>query len=87
MLARTFRQFTQIPVFTKAIWRFFDMHEYQSKMLMRKFKVNVQPCEIATSADQAFEIAKNLSETGPLVLKAQVHAGGCGKGKNLEKIY
>lgn len=74
------------PVFNKGltlnIKRYFDLHEYQSKDLMRKFGVLVQRGDIATTPEQAFDVAKKLNvTTGDLILKAQVQAGGRGKGK------
>ena len=73
------------PAFNKGltlnIKRFFDLHEYQSKDVMRKFGVLVQKGDIATTPEQAEQVAKNLDvKDGILVLKAQVHAGGRGKG-------
>jgi succinyl-CoA synthetase beta subunit len=66
---------------TTSVRRYFDLHEYQSKDLMRKYGVNVQRGDIATTAQQAFQVAKDLNVTeGDLILKAQVHAGGRGKG-------
>jgi succinyl-CoA synthetase beta subunit len=58
----------------------FDLHEYQSKDLMRKFNVRVQKGDIALNAADAGKIAATLDPTGGLILKAQVHAGGRGKG-------
>lgn len=73
------------PVFNKGLTlnvkRFFDLHEYQSKDVMRKFGVLVQKGDIATTPEQAEQVAKNLDvKDGILILKAQVHAGGRGKG-------
>ena len=57
------------------------MHEYQSKDLMRKYGILVQRGDIATTALEAMEVAKQLDvREGDLILKAQVHAGGRGKG-------
>ena len=56
------------------------LHEYQSKDTMREYGVTVQRGGIATSPEQAFDIAKTLSPKGGLIVKAQVHAGGRGKG-------
>ena len=48
---------------------------------MRKFGVLVQKGDIATTPEQAYTVAKNLNvKDGDLILKAQVHAGGRGKG-------
>lgn len=60
--------------------RFFDLHEYQSKELMAKFKVTVQKGGIATSPEEAGKVAASLDPAGGLILKSQVHAGGRGKG-------
>jgi succinyl-CoA synthetase beta subunit len=66
---------------TTTIRRNFDLHEYQSKDLMRKFGVLVQRGAIATTPEQAEQVARDLNVTdGDLILKAQVHAGGRGKG-------
>lgn len=66
---------------TKTVKRFFDLHEYQSKDIMRKYGVLVQKGDIATTPEQAESVAKKLDPAGGLILKAQVHAGGRGKGK------
>ena len=80
MLSRVFRPLLSKPL-TTPIRRFFDLHEYQSKDLMRKFGVLVQKGEIATTAAEAEQVAKNLNiKDGIFVLKAQVQAGGRGKG-------
>lgn len=73
------------PTFNKGLTlnvkRFFDLHEYQSKDVMRKFGVLVQKGDIATTPEQAEEVAKKLDvKDGILILKAQVQAGGRGKG-------
>ena len=61
--------------------RFFDLHEYQSKDLMRKYNILVQRGNIATTAAEAMKVAQDLNvKEGDLILKAQVHAGGRGKG-------
>lgn len=74
------------PTFNKGltlnIKRYFDLHEYQSKDVMRRFGVLVQKGDIATTPEQAEQVAQNLNvKDGILVLKAQVQAGGRGKGK------
>ena len=57
-----------------------NIHEYQAKELLAKFGVPVPAGHAATSADEAVEAAEKLP--GPLwVVKAQIHAGGRGKGK------
>ena len=57
-----------------------NIHEYQAKELLAKFGVPVPAGHAAMSADEAVAAAKQLP--GPLwVVKAQIHAGGRGKGK------
>ena len=61
--------------------RFIDLHEFQSKYIMGKYGVNVQCGQLAKNAAEAKEVASTLSAKGGLILKAQVKAGGRGKGK------
>jgi succinyl-CoA synthetase beta subunit len=56
-----------------------NVHEYQAKELLEKFGVATTPGKAASSPDEAKKIAKEL-ETNDLVVKAQIHAGGRGKG-------
>ena len=56
------------------------IHEYQAKELFRKYQIPVPNGKPAFSVDEAVNIAKGLSEKGPWVVKAQIHAGGRGKG-------
>ena len=57
-----------------------NIHEYQAKELLAKFGVAVPAGYAALSVEEAVEAAKKLP--GPLyVVKAQIHAGGRGKGK------
>ncbi len=57
-----------------------NIHEYQAKELLAKFGAPVPAGIAAMSVDEAVEAAKSLP--GPLyVVKAQIHAGGRGKGK------
>ncbi len=72
-----------------------NLHEYQGKEILSGFGVRVQRGIVATSSDEAVEAAKKLTEqTGTqwYVVKAQIHAGGRGKGggvklaKNLEQV-
>jgi len=48
---------------------------------MGQYGVNVQKGDLAKTPEEAFDIAKTLSNKGGLILKAQVKAGGRGKGK------
>ncbi|MBO9380399.1 ADP-forming succinate--CoA ligase subunit beta [Sphingomonas histidinilytica] len=57
-----------------------NIHEYQAKELLAKFGVAVPAGHAALTVDEAVEAAKKLP--GPIwVVKAQIHAGGRGKGK------
>jgi succinyl-CoA synthetase beta subunit len=58
------------------------IHEYQAKAILKKFGVAVPRGEIADDRDQALAAAKNLFDSGAsgVVVKAQIHAGGRGKG-------
>ncbi len=57
-----------------------NIHEYQAKELLAKFGVAIPAGYAALTVDEAAEAAKKLP--GPLyVVKAQIHAGGRGKGK------
>ena len=57
-----------------------NIHEYQAKELLAKYGVPVPAGYAAMSVDEAVEAAQRLP--GPLwVVKAQIHAGGRGKGK------
>ena len=54
-----------------------NIHEYQAKDLLRALGVPIPPGEVAATADEAEAIARRIG--GPVVVKAQVHAGGRGK--------
>lgn len=56
-----------------------NIHEYQAKQLMEKFGVPTPRGKVAQTPEQAEEIARPLGNR--LVIKAQIHAGGRGKGK------
>src|SRR5947207_14709868 len=62
-----------------------NIHEYQAKELLQKFGVATTPGKVASSPDEAEAIARELGNASPartidIVVKAQVHAGGRGKG-------
>ena len=60
-----------------------NLHEYQGKEILNSFGVNIQRGIVATTPNEAVEAAKKLTEetgTGWWVVKAQIHAGGRGKG-------
>ncbi|MGE5680506.1 MAG: ADP-forming succinate--CoA ligase subunit beta [Bacillota bacterium] len=55
------------------------IHEYQAKEILRKYNVAVPKGKVAFSADEAVDVAKEIG--GEVwVVKAQIHAGGRGKG-------
>jgi len=56
-----------------------NIHEYQAKELFEKFGVATPTGKVAATAEEAGEAARAIGGTG-LVVKAQVHAGGRGKG-------
>ncbi len=58
------------------------IHEYQAKEILRKYGVPVPAGEMATTLEEADTAAKQLFSAGNavVVVKAQIHAGGRGKG-------
>jgi succinyl-CoA synthetase beta subunit len=58
------------------------IHEYQAKEILRKYGVTVPAGEMATTLEEADKAAKQLFSNGApaVVVKAQIHAGGRGKG-------
>jgi succinyl-CoA synthetase beta subunit len=72
-----------------------NIHEYQGKDILKSFGVKIQEGIVADTPEGAVEAAKKLNaQTGTewYVIKAQIHAGGRGKGggvklaKNLEQV-
>ena len=55
------------------------IHEYQAKDLYKQFNLPVPQGEVAATPEQAYDIANKLQGDG-FVVKAQIHAGGRGKG-------
>lgn len=55
------------------------IHEYQAKELFNNYRIAVPDGGVAFSPDEAAQIAQRLSGL-PVVVKAQIHAGGRGKG-------
>src|SRR3954453_12790657 len=58
------------------------IHEYQAKNILARYGVAVPRGEMATTREEAETAAKNLLDSGAsgVVVKAQIHAGGRGKG-------
>src|SRR5277367_1490383 len=60
------------------------IHEYQAKAILAKFNVPVPRGEAAYTVEEAQDIAKKLG--GTVVVKAQIHAGGRGKGGGVKVV-
>ena len=58
------------------------IHEYQAKRILIKYGVKVPEGKVATTAVEAGEIARELG--GKVAVKAQIHAGGRGKGGGIK---
>src|SRR2546427_5292707 len=59
------------------------IHEYQAKQVLARYGVTVSRGEVITKADEARGVAERLDtgkDGGVVVVKAQIHAGGRGKG-------
>ncbi|MGB7189752.1 MAG: ADP-forming succinate--CoA ligase subunit beta [Acidobacteriaceae bacterium] len=58
------------------------IHEYQAKDILARYGVAVPRGEVANTLDEALDVAKKLFANGAkgVVVKAQIHAGGRGKG-------
>ena len=60
-----------------------NLHEFQSKSILKKFGVVVPegiPAQTIGEAGKAAEVIQNITGSDKWVIKAQVHAGGRGKG-------
>ena len=89
MIIRTINYFCNAKQIT------LNLHEYQGKEILEEYGVGIQRGIVASTPEAAVDAAKKLTEetgTGWHVIKAQVHAGGRGKGggvklaKNLEEL-
>ncbi|MCH7578193.1 MAG: acetate--CoA ligase family protein, partial [Chloroflexi bacterium] len=58
------------------------VHEHQAKELLARYGVPVPRGRVAASADEAAAIAADLAV--PVAVKAQIHAGGRGKGGGIK---
>ena len=72
-----------------------NVHEFQGKSLLKAFNVDIQEGSVAETTEQAITVAKQMHEkfgSQFLVVKAQIHAGGRGKGggvklaKSIEEV-
>lgn len=61
------------------------VHEYQAKNLFEQYGIPTPRRKVATTPQEAVAVAKEIGTT-PVVLKAQVHAGGRGKGGGIKVI-
>ncbi|WP_185881942.1 ADP-forming succinate--CoA ligase subunit beta [Blattabacterium cuenoti] len=73
-----------------------NLHEFQGREILRSFSVNIPDGVVVTTPEEAVEAAKVIfkkTNKTSLVIKAQIHAGGRGKGggiqiaKSLEEVY
>ena len=58
------------------------IHEYQAKQILTQYGVKIPEGQVANNPPEAFEIAKKLG--GTVAVKAQIHAGGRGKGGGIK---
>jgi len=73
----------QLPCSSAGAVRFLNLHEWQSKILLEEYDVRTQRGREATSPEEALAASQWVKEAAPdceLILKAQIHAGGRGKG-------
>ncbi len=59
-----------------------NVHEYQAKQILREYGVDVPAGRVATTADDAEAAANEIG--GTVAVKAQIHAGGRGKGGGIK---
>src|SRR5665648_57883 len=60
-----------------------NVHEFQGKSLLKTYNVDIQEGFVAETPEQAVRVAEQLKEkfgTEFYIVKAQIHAGGRGKG-------
>ena len=60
-----------------------NIHEYQAKNLFREYGLNILKGNVAFSSEEAVDIAKKI-DSAKWVVKAQIHAGGRGKGGGIK---
>lgn len=61
------------------------IHEYQAKEIFRQYAIPVPDGDVATTVDEAVAVAQRLS-CSRFVVKAQIHAGGRGKGGGVKVV-
>ena len=58
------------------------IHEYQAKKILKEYGIPIPEGDIANTPEEAMEIAKKIGKK--VVIKAQIHAGGRGKGGGIK---
>jgi succinyl-CoA synthetase beta subunit len=75
-----FKRISLVPLKSQLM----NVHEYQAKDILKQYDVPIQDGRVADSPEKALEMAKKVkadTNTPVFVIKAQIHAGGRGKGK------
>ncbi|MBW2038853.1 MAG: ADP-forming succinate--CoA ligase subunit beta [Deltaproteobacteria bacterium] len=62
------------------------VHEYQAKELFKEYNIPVPQGKVANTPQEAAHAAQDIG-TSPIVIKAQIHAGGRGKGGGIKMIH
>lgn len=64
-----------------------NVHEYQAKEIFKRYGIPVNEFLIATTSEEAFQAALDLKQSGcDFAVKAQIHAGGRGKGGGIKLV-
>src|SRR5882757_1918323 len=85
---KTLINFINFPPYLRQNFYNMNLHEYQAKQLLKKFNVPVQEgiaCSTATEAEEAYRQIHTQYGSKFAVVKAQIHAGGRGKGTIIGK--
>jgi len=61
-----------------------NIHEYQAKEILREYGIPVPEGRVASTPEEAKKIASEIG--GKVVVKAQIHAGGRGKGGGIKLV-
>ena len=64
-----------------------NLHEYQARELLARYGIPVPQGDVAETPEQARAVAQRLGGGGPVVVKAQVHAGGRGKAGGVKLAH
>jgi len=63
-----------------------NIHEFQAKQILARYGVATLRNAVATTPDEAVAAAQQIGGSGPWVVKAQIHAGGRGKGGGVKLL-